>query len=74
MDTILYIIGGPLFLISAAAHIYIKVAMRPRPKNDLEEFYYEEFHEGKDKYSKLTKLTFAGAILGMLLIFAAAFL
>ena len=74
MNIILYLIGGPLFIISAVAHIYIKLTMRPQPKDDLEEFYYEEFHEGKDKYSILTKITFSTMALAILLIFIAAFL
>ena len=74
MNMILYIIAGPLFIVSAVAHIYIKITMRPQPKDELEEFYYEEFHEGRDKYSKLTKLTFAGMTLAILLIFIATYI
>ena len=74
MAIILYLIAGPLFIISLIAHIYIKITMRPQPKDDLEEFYYEEFHEGRDKYSKLTKLTFAGIALSILLIFIATYI
>ena len=44
MDAVLYIISGPLFLISIAAHLYVKVRLRPKENLGLED-YYHEFEE-----------------------------
>ena len=73
MDTLLYIIAGPLFLISFAAHIYVKIALRPKD-SDLDDYYceFEEQHPAYAKYLKWHKITFAAATLAALLLFLAA--
>ena len=74
MDTLLYIIAGPLFLISIAAHFYVKIRLRPKEDSDLEDYYYEfeEQHPGYANYLKWSRTTFAGAVVGALLMFIAA--
>ena len=37
MDTILYLISGFLFPVSLAAHIYVRLRLRPKPGSDLDE-------------------------------------
>jgi len=74
MDTILYIISGPLFLISLAAHLYVKLHLRPKDDSDLEDYYHEFEHQHPDyaRYSKWSRITFAAAAIGALLLFIAA--
>lgn len=71
MDTILYIIAGPLFLIAVAGHIYVKV--RLRPGDDLDDYYheFEDQHPGYAKYSKWSRITLTAAVISMLLLFLA---
>jgi hypothetical protein len=72
MDKFIYIIAGPLFLISTAAHIYVRIRLRPGP--DLDEYYYE-FEDANPEYARYTKwsnITFAAVVIAALLLFAAA--
>jgi hypothetical protein len=74
MGTALYIIAGPLFLISIAAHLYVKVRLRPKEDSDLEDYYYEfeEQHPDYANYLKWSRITFIAATSGALLLFIAA--
>lgn len=73
MDTILYIIAGPLFVISLAAHIYVKLRLHPKEGSDLDDYYYEfeDQHPGYAKYTKWSKITFTSVIISMLLLLIA---
>jgi hypothetical protein len=74
MDTILWIIAGPLFVISLAAHIYIRLRLRPKEGSDLDDYYYEfeDQHPGFAKYTKWSNITFAAVVISMLLLLLAA--
>ena len=74
MDTILYIIAGPLFLISLAAHIYVKLRLHPKEGSDLDDYYYEfeDQHPGYARYTKWSKITFTAVAVAALLLFIAA--
>ncbi len=74
MDTILYIIAGPLFVISLAAHIYVKLRLRPEEDSDFDDYYYEfeDQHPGYARYTKWSKITFTTAVVAALLLFLAA--
>ena len=74
MNTILYIIGGPLFLISLAGHLYVRIRLRPKEGSDLDDYYYEFEHQHPDyaRYTKWSKITFAAAAVAVLLLFLAA--
>lgn len=81
MDTFLYIIAGPLFLISIAAHFYVKIRLRPpweslrtKENSDLEDYYYEfeDQHPEFANYVKWSRITFIAAVVGALLLFIAA--
>ncbi len=74
IDTILYIIAGPLFVISLAAHIYVKLRLHPKEDSDLDDYYYEfeDQHPGYTKYTKWSKITFTAAVVAALLLFLAA--
>ncbi|MCP4262349.1 MAG: hypothetical protein GY774_33340 [Planctomycetes bacterium] len=74
MDTFLYIIAGPLFLISIAAYFYVKIRLRPKENSDLDDYYYEfeDQHPDYANYLKWSKITFIAAVVGALLLFIAA--
>ena len=75
MNAVLYIIAGPLFLISIAAHVYVKLRLRPKADEDSEDDYYYEFEDQQPdvaRYLKWSRLTFAAATVGALLLFIAA--
>lgn len=72
MDTILYIIAGPLFLVSIAAHFYIRLRLRPDDA-DLDDYYheFEDQQPGYATYARWSRITFTAAALGVLLLFIA---
>jgi hypothetical protein len=74
MNTILYIIAGPLFVISIIGYIVVKLRLRPKDDSDLDDYYYEFEHEhpAYAKYMKWSRITFAAACLAALLLFIAA--
>lgn len=74
MKAILYIIAGPLFLISIAAHIYVKFRMRPKEDLDSQDEYYYEFEDQQPdfaRYEKWLRITFAASAIAVLLLFVA---
>jgi len=74
MDTILYIIAGPLFLISITAHFYVKLRLRPKEDSDSEEDYYYEFEDQQPdvaRYNKWSRITFVATTISVLLLFIA---
>ena len=74
MKAVLYIIAGSLFLISIAAHFYVKLRMRPKDDPDSEDDYYYEFEDQQPevaRYNKWSRITFAAAAVGVLLLFIA---
>jgi len=74
MDIILYIIAGPLFLISLAGHLYVRIRLRPKPGSDLDDYYYEfeDRHPAYARYLKWSRITFTALTVSALLIFLAA--
>jgi len=74
MDAVLYIIAGPLFLISIAAHLYVKLRLRPKENSGLEDYYYEFEDQQPDfeRYEKWSRITFIAAAAGALRLFIAA--
>ena len=73
MDTILYTIGAPLFLISLIAYLYIKKRLRPKADSAAEDYYYEFEDQSPEwvRYTKWSRITFASACIGALLLFIA---
>jgi hypothetical protein len=71
MDTILYIIAGPLFLISLAGYLYVKLRLKPKEGSDLDDYYheFEDQHPAFAKYIKWSKITFTAAVIAALLLF-----
>jgi len=74
MDAVLYTIAGPLFLISIAAHFYVRFRLRPKDGSDSEDYYHEFEDDQPDfaRYAKWSRITFIGATIGVFLLFIAA--
>ena len=75
MDALLYIIAGPLFLLSIAAHFYVKLRLRPKENPDSEDDYYYEFEDQQPdvaRYIKWSRITFTAVVISVLLLFIAA--
>ena len=69
-NVILMLIAGPMFLISLGAHFYVKIAMRPKGEEiDEYHFEFEDHHPELARYDKWSRITFAGAVVGALLLF-----
>ena len=73
MKIILLSIGSLLFIVSTVAHIYVKLKLRPKQDSDFDKIYweFEDTHEGFSRYDKLSQITFAGAVIGAILLFLA---
>lgn len=73
MEIILYIIGGPMFLMSIVAHLYVKLRLQPKDDSDLDDYYheFEHLHPGLARYTQWSQITFIAAIIGALLVFVA---
>ena len=71
---LIYIIAGPAFLIALAAHIYVKLCLRPKQDSDLDDYYheFEDAHPDLAKYQKWSRMTFTIAAIAALLMFLAA--
>ena len=76
MNTTILLIAAPLFLISLTAHIYIKLRLNPKDDSDIDDYYYEfeDRHPGLAKYTKWSNITFAAAVISMLLLLLAVIL
>ena len=72
MDAVLYIIAGPLFLLSIAGHFYVKFRLRP-DDSELDDYYseFEDQQPGYTRYEKWSRITLIGAVISMLLLFVA---
>jgi len=62
-----------LFLISIAAHLYVKLRMRPKDDSDFDDYYYEfqEQHPDFARYTKWSKITFTCVVIAVVLLFLA---
>jgi hypothetical protein len=74
MKIIVYIIAGPLFLASIAAHIYVELRWRKNIDAELDEYYFEFEHQhpGYAKYLKQSRITLVAACIFALLVFLCA--
>ena len=72
----LYIIAGPLFIISVAAHLYVRIKLNPKDDPELDEYYheFEDQHPEYARYTKWLKITFTAIVISVLLLFIAIIL
>jgi hypothetical protein len=68
---LLSISGGFLFLAATAAHLYVRVRLRPGRDSDLDHYYheFEDQHPGYARYNTWLQITLGAASLGILLLF-----
>jgi hypothetical protein len=73
---VLCLAGGLLFLISATAHVMVRVRRRPRRARAWDNCYYEfeDQHPEYAQYERWLRITLGGASLGILLLFLGAIL
>ncbi|HRT51161.1 MAG TPA: hypothetical protein P5279_11745 [Anaerohalosphaeraceae bacterium] len=69
MAVFVLLTGGLLFFVAMGAHIWVKLRMRP--DSDLDDYYFEleDRHPGYVRYEKWSRITFAGAVVGALMLF-----
>jgi hypothetical protein len=74
MKPILYIIAGPMFVVSFGLYLYLSRKLKKQYDPDLDDYYHEveDQHPALAKYNKWTKITFAIAVFSALLLFIAA--
>ena len=74
MATMVYLIAAPVFLASIAAHIYVKIRLKPGQDSDFDDYYheFEDQHAGFARYTKWCRVTFTAAVISALLLFVAA--
>ena len=72
----LILAAGTLFCVSAVGYLIVKIALRPKDNSDLDDYHYEFEDHCPDlaRYEKWSRITFIGAIAGMLALFLAAVL
>ena len=73
MNVILYIIAGPLFLVSFIGYLYVQVRLRREYDEDLDDYYFEfeDQHPGLVKFNKWSRITLAAAVISALMLFMA---
>jgi hypothetical protein len=73
MKVFFIISGSLLFIVSIIAHLYIKLKFRPKQDSDFDDIYweFEDTHPGFARYSKFSRITFSGIVIGTLLLFLA---
>jgi hypothetical protein len=73
MKPFFVIFGSLFFIVSAIAHIYVKLKLRPKQGSDFDDIYweFEDTHPSFRRYSKFSRITFAGIVIGTLLLFLA---
>lgn len=71
MKILILLTGGFIFIVSAVAHICVKIKLRPKKDSELDEIYweFEESHQPLARYNRLSQITFAGIVIGTLLLF-----
>jgi hypothetical protein len=76
MKIILLSIGSLLFIVSTAAHIYVKLKLRPKQDSDFDEIYweFEDTDPGFSRYDKLSQITFTGMVFGTIVLLVAVIL
>ncbi len=76
LNVLMILVAGPLFFISMAGYIYVRLRLKPKYDEELDDYYYEfeEQCQPLAQYNKWSRITLTGAAIGALLLFAAAYL
>ena len=73
IQTIIYIIAGPVFLLALGTHIYVQLRFRIGRDSDFDDYYHEveDSHPQFARYRKWTQASFTVAAIAALLLFIA---
>ena len=73
MALFIYIIAGMLLIISAIANVFVRITLKPKQDDDLDDYYYEfeDQHPDYRRYLKWSRITFTGICIAVLLLFLA---
>ena len=73
MKFYLGVLGLLLFVAGSAAGLFVRLRLKP-PAEELDDYYWEveDRHPGYARYQKWSRITFAAAAAGLLLLFIAA--
>jgi type IV secretory pathway VirB3-like protein len=73
IQTIIYIIAAPIFLLALGTHIYVKLRFRIGKDSDFDDYYheFEDSHPQFEQYRKWTQASFTVAAIAALLLFIA---
>jgi hypothetical protein len=76
LNVLMILIAGPLFLVSMAGYIYVRLRLKPKYDKELDDYYYEfeEQCQPLAQYNKWSRITLAGAAISVLLLFAAVYI
>ncbi|MFA5555029.1 MAG: hypothetical protein WCZ89_06855 [Phycisphaerae bacterium] len=68
--------AGLLFLVSMAGYAYVRIKLKPKYEEELDDYYYEfeEQCQSLADYNKWSNITLTGAAIGALLLFIAVYL
>lgn len=75
MITFVILIDGLILVAAIAAHIIVRLYMRPKAGSDFDDYYYEfeDQHPGYARYQKWSHYTFTIAIVSALIFFFMTF-
>ncbi len=75
INILMIIIGAMLFIISMAGYFCVRIKLKPKYDDELDDYYYEfeEQCESLAVYNKWSNITLTGAAIGALLLFIGTF-
>jgi len=70
VNAVLLVIGGPLFLVAAILHMFVRFRLKPK-SDEMDEVYvdFEDQHEGYARYQRWYRRTLWLACVALLLLF-----
>ncbi|OQA00361.1 MAG: hypothetical protein BWY69_01742 [Planctomycetes bacterium ADurb.Bin401] len=71
MKLIILFAGSLVFVVSASAYIFVKIKLKPKQSSEIEDVYweFEESNPELAQYNKWSRITFAGVVVGMIMLF-----
>ncbi|MCI0498471.1 MAG: hypothetical protein L0Y36_02150 [Planctomycetales bacterium] len=69
--TVILLIAGTLFCLGSAGYGLVRVILRPRPDDGIDESHWEleDRHPALQRYQRWTQITLTAVIISMLLLF-----
>ena len=62
-----------MLLVSGVGYVFVRIRLKPKDDSDLDDYYYEfeEEHPGYARYLKWSRIMYACAVIGALMLFLA---